>query len=190
MSKTIKILGVCGSLRQQSFNKWSLLAAQKLVPANVKLDIYYLHDLPLYNQDHEANMPTAAKNFKTAIRNADCILFATPEYNYGLPGVLKNAVDWASRPYGDSAWKGKPCGIMSSSVGIFGGVRAQYALRNSFVFLEMNCLNSPEIMIGAAQSKFDKEGNLMDETTKKFIKDYLQRLVDLTQSSQLPKAKL
>lgn len=143
----MKILGIAGSLRKGSYNLAALKAAQELAPAGTTLSIYEdLAALPLFNQDEEKNPPESVKKLKAAIREADAILMATPEYNYSFPGVLKNAIDWASRPYGDSAWEGKPVAIMSASTGMLGGARAQYQLRQTFVFLNMFPLNKPEVL--------------------------------------------
>ncbi len=117
---------------------------------------------------------------KQRIREADAILIVTPEYNYSVPGVLKNAIDWASRPYGDSAWNGKPAAIMGASIGAIGTARAQYHLRQMFVFLNMFAVNQPEVMIGNASERFDAQGNLTDETTKDLMRQLLQNLVDWT----------
>lgn len=174
---TIKILGINGSLRKQSFNRSALVAAQSLVPADAALDIYDLHGLPLYNQDEEQSPNADVTKFKTAIRAADAILFATPEYNYSIPGVLKNAIDCASRPYGDSAWKDKPVAILGASVGVLGTARAQYHLRQTFVFLNMQPVNQPEVFIAQAAGKFDAQGNLTDDTAKKLIQTLLANLV-------------
>ena len=118
--------------------------------------------------------------FKQRIRTADAILFATPEYNYGVPGVLKNAIDWASRPYGDSAWNDKPAAVMSAAGGVFGGIRAHYALRQIFVFLNMHAMTLPEFALGNAGDKFDADGNLIDEPSKKLLRQMLQNLVEWT----------
>jgi chromate reductase len=115
--------------------------------------------------------------FKKRIRAADALLFVTPEYNYSVPGVLKNAIDWASRPYGDSAWSGKPAAIMGASVGNTGTARAQYHLRQIFVFLDILAINRPEVMIGNATERFDAQGNLTDEETKQYIRKLLEALV-------------
>jgi len=117
---------------------------------------------------------------KSHIREADAILFVTPEYNYSIPGVLKNAIDWASRPYGDNAWNAKPAAIMGASMGAFGTARAQYHLRQVFVTLNIFSINQPEVLIGNAHEKFDQNGNLTDETTRKFIRQQLGNLVEWT----------
>jgi len=180
MSEPIRILGIAGSLRAQSYNLAALRAAQKLVPAGVTLELFPLGGIPPYNQDEERKPPQRVVDLKTRIRNADGILLATPEYNYSIPGVLKNAIDWASRPYGDSAWAGKPAAIMGASIGAIGTARAQYHLRQTFVFLNMFPINQPEVMIGNAAERFDSAGNLKDETTKKLISQLLTNLVEWT----------
>jgi len=176
---TIKILGIAGSLRKGSYNRAALKAAQGLVPAGATLEILDLPDLPGFNQDSEKSPPAAVTDMKAKIRAADAILLATPEYNYSIPGVLKNAIDWASRPYGDSAWKGKPVAIMGASPGALGTARAQYDLRKCFVFLDMPVVNQPEVMISAAADKFDKDGNLTDAKAKELIGKVLVGLCDL-----------
>jgi chromate reductase len=180
MTEAMKILGFAGSLRKQSFNRSALRAAVKLVPAGMTLTTFDLVNIPLFNQDHERKPPEAVRQFKSAILEADAILIATPEYNYSVPGVLKNAIDWASRPYGESAWDGKPVGIMGASVGMLGTGRAQYHLRQMFVFLNMFPLNQPEVMIANADEKFDMDGNLKDEKTAEKIRELLKTLVDWT----------
>jgi chromate reductase len=176
---TIKILGIAGSLRPGSYNKLALKAAQGLVPAGATLEVADLPDLPGFNQDNEKSPPAAVTELKAKVRAADAILLATPEYNYSVPGVLKNTIDWCSRPYGDSAWKGKPVAIMGASVGVLGTARAQYHLRQTLVFLDMPAVNHPEVMIGGAASKFDKDGNLTDDIAKQLIGKLLAALCDL-----------
>ncbi|HWI35969.1 MAG TPA: NAD(P)H-dependent oxidoreductase [Burkholderiales bacterium] len=173
----ITILGIAGSLRKESWNKGALRAAQALCPDGSKIELYDISRLPLFNQDEEKNPNPAVADFKKAIRAADAILISTPEYNYSIPGVLKNAIDVASRPYGDNAWNGKPCAIMSAAMSMGGGVRAQYHLRQSFVFLNMDAVLQPEVAIGNGMQRFDAQGNLNDETSKKLIAQLLQNLV-------------
>lgn len=180
MTDPIKILGIAGSLRKQSYNKGALRAAQKLCPEGATIEVFDLAGIPPFNQDEEKNVPARVSEFKRKIRSADAILLATPEYNYGMPGVLKNAIDWASRPYGDNAWSGKPVALMSAALSMGGGVRAQYQLRQAFVFLNMEAVVQPEVAIGNAPERFDKEGNLTDETSKKLIGQLLRNLVDKT----------
>ena len=181
MNKPIRILGIAGSLRKASFNQGALRAAVELVPEGATLEVFELDGIPGFNQDDEQNPPEKVAEFKRKIREADAILFVTPEYNYSVPGVLKNAIDWASRPYGDSAWNGKPAAIMGASVGGIATARAQYHLRQTMVFLNMFPINQPEVMIGNAGEKFDDQGNLTDETTKGFIRQLLVNLVEWTQ---------
>jgi len=129
------------------------------VPDGATVEIFDLEGIPGFNQDDEKNPPAKIAEFKARIREADAILFVTPEYNYSIPGVLKNAIDWASRPYGDSAWNGKPAAIMGASMGAIATARAQYDLRKMMVFLNMFPINQPEVMIGNAGEKFDEQGN-------------------------------
>jgi chromate reductase, NAD(P)H dehydrogenase (quinone) len=177
---TISILGIAGSLRKSSFNKMALREAQGLVPEDATLDIFDLGGIPLFNQDLEQTPAPIVVEFKKRIRAADAILFVTPEYNYSVPGVLKNAIDNASRPYGDSAWTKKPAAIMGASIGNFGSARAQYHLRQTLVGLNVLVLNQPEVMIASAAQKFDENGNLTDEPTKQLIQKLLAALVAST----------
>jgi chromate reductase, NAD(P)H dehydrogenase (quinone) len=180
MNKPVRILGIAGSLRSGSYNRGALRAASELVPDGATIEIFDLEGIPGFNQDDERDPPEKVAELKRKIREADAILFVTPEYNYSVPGVLKNAIDWASRPYGDSAWNGKPAAIMGASIGGIATARAQYHLRQMMVFLNMFPINQPEVMIGNAGEKFDDQGNLTDETTKDFIRRLLQSLVDWT----------
>jgi chromate reductase, NAD(P)H dehydrogenase (quinone) len=180
MDKQIKILGIAGSLRKGSYNRAVLRAARQLAPANSSIEIFELDGVPLFNQDLENPPPEIVANLKEKIRSADAILFVTPEHNYSVPGVLKNAIDWASRPYDDNAWDGKPAAVMGASTGMIGSARAQYHLRQMFVFLNVFPLNRPEVMIPNAADKFDKEGNLVDETTRVKIKELVETLVRWT----------
>jgi chromate reductase len=177
MADQVKILGIAGSLRKASYNRGALRAAQQLCPQGATIEVFELDGIPGFSQDEERQPPQKVVDFKNRIRAADAILFVTPEYNYGLPGVLKNAIDWASRPYGDSAWNGKPAAIISAALSMGGGVRAQYQLRQSFVFLNVEAVLQPEVAIGNASERFDEHGNLKDETSKKLIGQLLQNLV-------------
>ena len=181
MNKPIRILGIAGSLRRESYNRAALRAAAQLMPEGALLETFELDDIPIFNQDEDQHPPAKVVELKQRIRAADAILFVTPEYNYSVPGVLKNAIDWASRPYGDSAWNGKPAAIMGASVGALGTARAQYHLRQILVFLNMFPINQPEVMIGNAAARFDQAGNLTDETTEGLIRLLLQNLVAWTQ---------
>ena len=180
MSQPVRILGIAGSLRRQSYNRAALRAATELAPESATVYSFELDGLPGFSEDLEQNPPEKIVELKRRIHEADAVLFVTPEYNYSIPGVLKNAIDWASRPYGDNAWSGKPAAIMGASVGAIGTARAQYHLRQVMVFLNMFPLNQPEVMIARAHERFDTEGNLTDEKTKEFIRQLLQGLVDWT----------
>ena len=176
----IKIFGFAGSLRKDSYNKAILRAAAELLPENTELEIFDLEGIPQFNQDLDQQPPEKVKEFKAKIKAADALLIATPEYNYSMPGVLKNAIDWGSRPYGDNAFEDKPVAIMGASVGTIGTARAQYHLRQSCVFLNMHLLNKPEVMVGTAQDKIDKNGKLVDQKTRDIIKSMLVNLVAWT----------
>jgi chromate reductase len=177
MISKISILGFAGSLRKDSYNKSLLKAALEMVPADAALEIFDLEGIPPFNQDLENQPPEKVKEFKAKIRAADAILIATPEYNYSIPGVLKNAIDNASRPYGDNAFDGKPIAIMGASIGMLGTARAQYHLRQCLVFLNMFPLNQPEVVVPFAQEKIDQNGRVTDQKTRKKIKELLEALV-------------
>jgi len=180
MSKPIIILGFAGSLRKDSYNKALLYAASNLVPKDAKLEIFSLEGIPPFNQDLEDRMPQKVKEFKAKIRAADALLIATPEHNYSVPGVLKNAIDWASRPYDDNSFEGKPVAVMSAFPGMLGGARAQYHLRQVLVSLNMHAINRPEVIVGSVDEKIDEKGNLIDGETRKRIGQLLESLVDWT----------
>lgn len=180
MSDELVILGIAGSIRAGSFNRLLLKAAQELAPEGTRIDTFDIAGLPAFNQDEEANPPAQVGELKQKARNADAILFVTPEYNYSIPGVLKNAIDWASRPYGDSAWSGKPVAIMGATMGTLGTARAQYHLRQIFVFLNMHAVNQPEVMLSSAHLHFDEQGNLTDDAARKLVSKQLEELVKLT----------
>lgn len=180
MDKNIRVLGIAGSLREGSFNRAALRAAKELAPEGVELEIFELHGIPLFNQDDEKDPPEKITELKRKIKAADAILLVTPEYNYSVTGVLKNAIDWGSRPYGDSAWTGKPVAIMGASVGNFGSARAQYHLRQMFVFLNMHPVNQPEVMIANASDRFDDQLRLKDEKSRELIGKLLANLRDWT----------
>lgn len=175
------ILGIPGSLREKSYNKGLLRVGQEEAPKGCQVEIFDLSPIPPYNQDLEEQMPKAVIDFKTKIEAADAILIATAEYNYSIPGVLKNAIDWGSRPYGSSSWNGKPVAVMGASPSVQGTSRSQYHLRQVFITLKMFPLMSPELMIGSAQDKFDADGNLKDPTYRTRVAELLQALVGWTQ---------
>jgi chromate reductase len=180
MKQPVKILGFVGSLRKGSYNKALMRTAVALAPKDAAIEVFDLAGIPLFNQDLERTPPQAVKDFKAKIREADAVLIALPEYNYSVPGVLKNAIDWASRPHGDNAFEDKPVAIMSTSIGHLGGARAQYHLRQSFVYLNMHPLNHPEVMMPFAADNVDAEGNVTNEQTKQLIREMLEALVRWT----------
>ncbi|MEM2341605.1 MAG: NAD(P)H-dependent oxidoreductase [Candidatus Bathyarchaeia archaeon] len=187
LDKPLLIVGFAGSLRKSSYNKMLLRAALELLPKNTKLEILDLNELPLFNQDLEYNMPEVVRWFKSRIKEADALLIATPEYNSSIPGVLKNALDWASRPYKDNSLDGKPVAIMSASTGMLGGARAQTHLRQILASLNAYVVNRPEVIVNFAREKFDADGNLRDENTKTYIRQLLENLVKL---AEILKAKV
>lgn len=175
-SGKVRVVGFAGSLRKGSYNKLLLRAAKELAPADVDLEIVDLDGIPPFDQDQEKDPPAIVRSLKSKLRSADAVLFVTPEYNYSVPGVLKNAIDWASRPYGDNSFDGKPAAIMSASIGMLGGARAQYHLRQMMVFLDMHPVNRPEVMLPSAADKFDAEGKLKDEMARQLIVQLLANL--------------
>ncbi len=180
----VHILGISGSLRKKSYNTGALRAAQQLLPDGATMEIFDLAGIPLYNDDvREAGYPAYVAEFRAKIAAADAVLIVTPEYNYSVPGVLKNAIDWASRPPSQPFEK-KPVAIMGASPGVIGTARAQYHLRQSFVFLNACVLNKPEVMIGSAATRFDADGNLTDAKTGEFIKALLVSLAEWTRRLQ------
>jgi chromate reductase, NAD(P)H dehydrogenase (quinone) len=166
-----------GSLRRESFNRKMANALIGVAPPSLALEIVEIRDLPLYNQDDDANPPAASAAFKARIQQADAALFVTPEYNRSVPGVLKNAIDIASRPYGKSAWNGKPAGVISVSPGAIGAFGANHHLRQSLVFLNMPALQQPEAYIGGAAGLFDEQGKLVNDSTRDFLKKFLDAFV-------------
>ena len=180
MSNPVRILGIAGSLRRQSYNRALLRAATQIAPEGAAIDIFEIDGIPPFSEDDEQDPPEKVVEFKRRIREADAVLFVTPEYNSSIPGVLKNAIDWASRPYGDSAWSGKPAAVMGASTGTIGTARAQYHLRQVMVFLNMFPLNQPEVMVGGADERFDTVGNLTDEETREYVRLLVDSLVDWT----------
>jgi chromate reductase, NAD(P)H dehydrogenase (quinone) len=175
----ITVLGIAGSLRKGSYNRMLLKAAAELAPKGVKVETFDLEGMSPYNQDLEADMPSRVRELKAAVRAADAILFVSPEYNYSIPGVLKDAIDWGSRPPADNAWTGKPVAVMGASTGMLGTARMQYHLRQVFVFLDMKPLNKPEVMVNFAAEKF-RDGRLADEKTRELVTKLLANLAAWT----------
>ncbi|HVR23548.1 MAG TPA: NAD(P)H-dependent oxidoreductase [Candidatus Polarisedimenticolia bacterium] len=180
MSSHVRILGLAGSFRRGSYNQAALCAAKLLVPENSEIDLFPLDEIPMFNEDDEKRPPASVVELKKRIRSADAVLIVTPEYNYSIPGLLKNAIDWASRPHGDSAWSGKSAAIMGASLGAIGTARAQHHLRQIFVALNVFLLNKPEVVIADAAHRFNEDGNLIHDPTKQLIQELLQSLVDWT----------
>jgi chromate reductase len=175
------ILGVAGSLRRGSYNRALLRAAQELLPEGMTLELFDLRDIPPYDMDVEQQgLPTPVVAWKEAIRRADALLIATPEHNWSVPGVLKNAIDWASRPPGDNVFQGKPVAIMGASTGLYGTVRAQLHLRQVLASVDAYVLNRPQVLVARAQDKFDAEGRLIDEPTRALVRNLLTALRDWT----------
>lgn len=170
--KSVAIL--VGSLRKDSLNRKLANALIKMAPASLKMEIVEIGSLPLYNQDFETDPPQAVREFKKRIEAADALLFVTPEYNRSVPGVLKNAIDIGSRPYGQSSWNGKPGGVISVSAGGIGGFGANHHLRQSLMFLNIPLLQQPEAYIGNAGNLFDDKGAIANDSTRDFMQKYLQ----------------
>jgi chromate reductase len=179
MSQVIRILGIAGSLRKASYTRALLRAAIGLAPDGMTLTSFELDEVPLYNGDVEAaGDPPGVAAMKRAIADADGVLFVTPEYNHGVPGVMKNALDWASRPPRGAPLGGKPVGIIGASPGMTGSARGQSQLRQAFEFTNSYCMPQPEILAYRAHEKFDASGALTDEATRKYLAAYLVALGD------------
>ena len=178
MRMPCRVLGMSGSLRTGSLNTALLRTAQEMAPDGVTIEIADLSDVPLYNEDvRQQGLPDAVVRLREGIAGADALLIATPEYNYSIPGVLKNAIDWASRPP-DQPFDGKPVALMGTSPGRLGTARAQYHLRQCFVFLNAPVLNKPELMIGDAGTVFDDTGRMVDEVNRGRITKLLTALAE------------
>jgi chromate reductase len=194
-SDALNVLGISGSLRKGSYNTAALRAAQELAPEGMTIEIGAIGDIPLYSADVQATgFPAPVTALAEKMRAADAVLIASPEYNYSIPGVLKNAIDWLSR-LPEQPFAGKPVGMLGASMGVLGAARAQYHLRQCFVFLDALPMNKPEVFITLAQNKFDAEGRLTDEPTRGFIAANLQalarwtRLVKAGQAATTPPAR-
>jgi chromate reductase len=170
----LDILGIAGSLRKGSYNKMLLAAASGLLPEGAALEKFDLEGIPAFNADLEGDMPQRVLEFKARLKAADAVLIVTPEYNYSVPGVLKNAIDWASRPYGDNSLEKKPVGIMSASPGTFGGARAQYHLRQVLLGAGALAMARPEVFVASADKKFGPDGKLADADTERHVRAFLE----------------
>jgi chromate reductase len=179
--QSVRVLAICGSLRKASFNRMAMRAAITAAPGGMTFEEGMIGDVPLYNEDvHEQGDPAAVVTLKAQVKAADALLFATPEYNYGIPGVLKNAIDWISRPPATSPFDGKPVAMLGASAGLMGTVRSQLALRQTCLALNMLPVNRPEIMIARAADKFAADGSLTDAATARYIGQLMQALYDWT----------
>lgn len=174
MPKTYNVAVLVGSLREGSFSRMTAQALARLAPANLDLQIVEIGDLPLYDEDREAAVPPSWSRFRDAIRQADAVLFVTPEYNRSIPGLLKNAIDVGSRPYGRAVWSGKPAAVMSISMGALGGFGANHHLRQVLTFFDMPVLQQPEAYVGNTGTLFDDKGDLADETTAGFFTSFIE----------------
>ncbi|APC14386.1 ACP phosphodiesterase [Pseudomonas frederiksbergensis] len=172
MSKVYTVAVLVGSLRKQSINRKVALALAELAPANLRLNIVEIGDLPLYNEDIDVTPPAAYSTFRDQVRTSDAVLFVTPEYNRSVPAPLKNAIDVGSRPYGKSAWGGKPGAVISASPGAIGGFGANHHLRQSMVFLNVPCMQQPEAYLSNAGSAFDDSGKV-SESVRPFLQNFI-----------------
>ncbi len=170
-----QIAVVIGSLRRDSYNRQLANALQRLAPGDFSFQQVRIDDLPLYNQDDDANQAEPVKRLKAEIASADGVIFVTPEYNRSIPGVLKNAIDQASRPYGQSAWSGKPAGVIGASIGAAGACMAQQHLRNVLAYLNMPTLGQPEAFIYIKDGFFDAAGDIANADTKRFLQSWMDR---------------
>jgi chromate reductase len=186
MADPVRILGISGSLRKASFNTALLRAAIELAPPGISFETADIRPIPPYDEDVRAQgLPEPVERLRSQIAAADALLVATPEYNYSLPGVLKNAIDWASRPP-NQPFAGKALAILGASGGLGGTMRAQYHLRQIAVFVDLRPINKPEIFVRSAQSVFDAEGKLTDETIKKLIVQQLEALAGWAKRLKAP----
>ena len=188
MSTSRDVAVIVGSLRKDSFNRKMAKAMIAMAPAALKLEIVEIGQLPLYNQDFDPNPPKEVTDFKQRIARCDAVLFVTPEYNRSVPGVLKNAIDCGSRPYGKSAWNGKPGAVMSVSPGAIGGFGANHALRQSLVFLNVPAMQQPEAYIGNASKLFDDKGGLANDDTRELVSKFLQAFAQWIERNPAPEA--
>ena len=186
MPQTANVAVIVGSLRKDSVGRKAALALAKLAPPHLNLEIVEIGDLPLYNEDIEASgAPASWTRFREQLRQSDAVLFVTPEYNRSVPGALKNAIDVGSRPYGSSAWSGKPGAVISLSPGAIGGFGANHHLRQSLVFLDMPMLQAPEAYVGDAFSLFDEAGELKSEGTKAFFESFMSAFADWIERTRM-----
>jgi chromate reductase, NAD(P)H dehydrogenase (quinone) len=189
VGEPLRVVGVAGSLRRGSFNRALLRAARDLCPPELRIEIHDLDGIPLFDEDTElAGVPYAVAQLREAVASADGFLVVTPEYNHGVPGVMKNAFDWLSRPPGESVLDGKPAAVMGATTGMTGTARAQSQLRQSFVFTNTPVMPQPEVLVARAQAKFDAEGRLTDDGTRLFVKTFLWQLAGWVARLRAPRA--
>jgi chromate reductase len=187
MDRKFKVAVLVGSLRKESYNRKMARALTAVAPTSLELSFVEIGDLPHYNQDFEADPPSAVREFRQRIAAFDAVLFVTPEFNRSVPGALKNAIDVGSRPYGKSVWSGKPAAVISVSPGAIGGFGANHHLRQSLVFLDMPALQQPEAYIGGAAKLFDEQGTLTDESTRGFITKFMQSFAEWIERIRAPR---
>lgn len=174
--EALRVVGIAGSLRRASYNRALLCAAQQLAPPSLRIEIEELEDLPIFNADLDgASPPEAVARLRQAVQAADGLLLVTPEYNHGVPGVMKNAIDWLSQPLRESVLDGKPTALMGASTGLAGTARGQSQLRQAFVLTNTPAMLRPEVLVGRAQDKFDATGRLTDEGTRRFVASFLEQ---------------
>ena len=187
MTRTHNVAVIVGSLRRDSLNRKAAEALARLAPAGLELEVVEIGDLSLYNEDLEgADAPAAWTRFREQVAAADAVLFVTPEYNRSVPGVLKNAVDVGSRPYGSAVWTGKPAAVMSISPGALGGFGANHHLRQMLVFFDMPVLAQPEAYVGNAAALFDRDGGLASEATEGFFTAFIEAFAALVERTAPP----
>jgi chromate reductase len=175
---SLAILGIAGSLRRGSYNRAALRAAQQLAPEGARIDVFDLEGVPPFNNDLLATPPARVVELKAAVRAADALLISSPEYNYSFPGVLKNAIDWGSRPPADNCWAGKPAALMGVSTGTVGTARMQAQLRSVLFAVGVELLVLPEVLVRQAAERFDADLNLTDETTRRSVRQLVVALVE------------
>ena len=172
-----KVAVFVGSLRKESINRRLALALEKLAGDRVKFDYIQIGDIPLYNQDHDSQFPAQGTRMKNQVRAADAVLFVTPEYNRSIPGVLKNAIDTASRPYGDNAFVGKPAAVVGTSIGAIGSALAQQHLRNVLVFVDLAVMPQPEAFLHFKEGLIEADGSISNEGTRQFLQGFVDKFL-------------
>lgn len=183
----VRVLGISGSLRRGSYNRALVRAAADIAGKDMKVEVFDLSGVPLYNKDLEADgFPEAVRSLHRAVADCDALLISTPEYQYGVPGVLKNAIDWASRPPGKSTMLGKPVAIMGATPGMWGTARAQMQLRQALIYNRCPMVLQPEVLVAKAADRFDDEGRLTHEPTREFVGKLLENLGELVRSGGQP----